>query len=271
MLIWGTGMRPKTTLTSIAFLLTALCAFVISYICAQQTEIKPPKSMGRDEYSILPNKDALVWMSLGQQEFLADLIWIRALQYNNLKNEAHLAENFADAMIALDPDFKAVYRWVAVAAVFSEDISAESVERANHYLSLGAKQFPLDPYYDYSIAINNISYYPETTPEKEAELRSDAITHLQLAMQKPNADPDITMLISGLLNDDDVSAKVKFLQQAVMTEENPETKRALQTRLILLSESSGSSGLILSAKSSQYHRDHYEYLPPMLDFMVSAD
>ncbi|MBR4986313.1 MAG: hypothetical protein IKY83_11320 [Proteobacteria bacterium] len=264
-------MSITQRMTSFVFLFTALCAFVISYVCASQTELKAPRNMGADEYSVLPNKDALVWMSLGQQEFLADLIWIRALQYNNLKNEAHLAENFADAMIALDPQFKAVYRWVATAAVFSEDISAAGVERANHYLALGAQQFPLDPYYDYSIAINNISYYPETTPEKEAELRSEAITHLQIAMQKPDADPDITMLISGLLNDDDVSAKVRFLQQAVMTEENPETKRALQTRLILLSESSGSSALMISAKSSQYHRDHYEYLPPMLDFMLSAE
>ena len=258
-------MRQQT----IVFVLVAIAACIASYYCGKQTEIKAPKSMGDKEYSVLPNKDALVWMSLGQQEFLADLIWVRALQYNNLKNEAHIAENFADAIIALDPDFKAVYRWAAVAAVFSENISAQSVERSNYYLALGAKRFPTDPYYDYSIALNNISYYPKTTPEKEAELRSDAITHLQLAMQKPNADPGIMMLISGLLNED-VSAKVLFLQQAVLTEEDPVMKRNLQTRLILLSENSDTSALILSAKRDQWHRDHHEYLPVMLDFLLSA-
>ena len=247
----------------------AVCAFVISYYCGQQTQISAPRNMGDKEYSVLPNKDALVWMSLGQREFLADMIWIRALQYNNLKNEAHIAENFADAIIALDPDFKAVYRWAAVTSVFSDNISENSVKMANHYLALGAERFPLDPYYDYSIAINNISYFPKSTPEIEAERRSDAIRHLQQAMQKPGADSNITMLISGLLNDDDVSLKVQFLQQAVLTEDNPETKKNLQTRLILLSESSQNASLILSAKRDQWHRDHHEYLPVMLDFMLN--
>lgn len=227
--------------------------------------------MGSQEFSVLPNKEALLWMSLGQQEFLADMIWIRALQYNNLKNEAHLAENFADAIIALDPDFKAVYRWAAIASVFSDDISEKSVETANHYLELGAQRFPLDPYYDYSIAINDISYFPKSTPEKEAQHRSDAIKHLQQAMQKPGADNDISMLISGLLNNDEVSAKVQFLQQAVLTEQDPETKKKLQTRLILLSESSESSALVLSAKREQWHREHHPYLPIMLDFMLNQN
>ncbi|MBQ9396346.1 MAG: hypothetical protein IJU23_12660 [Proteobacteria bacterium] len=257
--------------TQLIFLLTAVVAFIASYFCCKQTSLTVPKSMGADEYSVLPNKNALVWMSLGQREFLADLIWIRALQYNNLKNEAHLAENFADAMIELDPQFKAAYRWAAIMAVFTDNITEQSVKKANEYLALGAKQFPLDPYYDYSIAINDVSYYPASTPEIEAERRSDAVTHLQLAMQKPGADKDIPLLISGLLNDDEVSVKVHFLQQAMLTENDPETKKNLQTRLIVLSESAGSSALLLAAKREQWHREHHEYLPIMLDFLISAD
>lgn len=263
--------KEKRQYTNLILLAIALVAFVIAHFCGQQTKIETPKDMGADEYSVLPNPNALIWMSMGQREFLADLIWIRALQYNNLRNEAHIAENFADAMIALDPNFKAVYKWAAVAAVFSEGISVRSVETANHYLRLGSKQFPLDPYYDYTIAINNISYYPTDDPQKEAELRSEAITYLQSALQKPGADPDINMLISGLLNDDDVSMKIQFLQQAILTEQDPTTKRNLQTRLVLLSESSDASGLILAAKRDQWHRDHHEYLPLMLDFMIAGE
>ncbi|MBO5753835.1 MAG: hypothetical protein J6S69_09165 [Proteobacteria bacterium] len=257
--------------TALILLTIALIAFICAHICEQQTQIEPPKNMGADEYSILPNPNALIWMSMGQQEFLADLIWVRALQYNNLKNEAHIAENFADAMLALDPDFKAVYQWAAVASLFSENISVRSVETSNHYLRLGSKRFPLDPYYDYTIAINNISYYPEDGPRSEDERRSEAITYLQSAMQKPGADPNISMLISGLLNDDDISMKIQFLQQAVLTEQDPAIKRNLQTRLILLSESSDASGLILAAKRDQWHRDHHEYLPLMLDFMIAGE
>ncbi len=250
----------------------ALLAFVVAYISGQKTKIEAPKNMGASEFSVLPNEKALIWMSLGQREFLADLIWIRALQYNNLKNEAHLAEHFADAIIALDPDFKAVYKWASVAAIFSEGMTAKSVKKANEYLALGAKQFPLDPYYDYSIALNDISYYPDDTPEERAILRRRAIKHLQIAQQKPGADPSITMLISGLLSDnDDQTAKIQFLQQAILTETNPETKQQLQTRLIMISESSGSSALMLSQRRDQWQREHHPYLPLMLDYLLSSE
>ena len=260
----------KNTTTPI-FLAIAVLSFVISYYCCQQTELKAPKEMGDKAYSILPNKDALVWMSLGQREFVADLIWVRSLQYNTLHDDAHLVENFADAIIALDPDFKSIYRWAAVSTVFSSKITAHNVDAANHYLELGSKRFPLDPYYDYSIAINLISYYPKTTPEVDAEHRSQAISHLQLAMQKPNADPNISFLITGLLSESGDAAKIAFIQQALLTETDPEIKKNLQTRLILLSETSDTSALMVSAKRDQWQREHHEYLPTMLDFMISSE
>ena len=252
-------------------MLTAIAAFVGASVCNQQTKLELPKDMGAEEFSVLPNKDALVVMSMGQQEFLADLIWIRALQYNSMKNEAHLVENFADAIIALDPNFKAVYQWASVSCIFVNDLTPAQVEKANHYLDLGAKQFPMDYYYDYSIAINNISFYPHPTKEKEKELRAQAIERLQVAMLKPNADPNISMLISGMLNDDDTSAKIEFLQKAVLTESDPVTRNAIQKRLVLLSNSANASYLVLAAKREQYHRDHYHYLPPMLAFMLSSE
>lgn len=265
-------MSSKHRYTTVIFLAIALMAFVVAHVSGQETKLEPPKNMGAEEYSVLPNENALLWMSLGQREFVADLIWIRALQYNDLRNEAHLAEHFADAIIALDPNFKAVYRWASVAALFSDGMTADSVKKANAYLALGAKQFPLDPYYDYSIAINDISYYPDDTPEKREFLRREAVKHLQIAMQKPGADPQITMLISGLLsNDDDQSAKIGFLQQAILTEADPETKQHLQTRLIMLSDSSGESSLMLIQRRDQWQRMHHPYLPIMLDYMISSE
>lgn len=249
----------------------AVLSFAFAHICCEATQIESPKDMGAEEYSVLPNEKALVWLSFGQEEFLADLIWIRALQYNNLKNEAHLAEHFADAILYLDPNFKAVYRWAAVTCAFSNHGTPEALERANSYLERGAKRFPLDPYYDYSIAINKMSS-PDSDLARRAENRKEAITHLQLAMQKPGADPNISMLISGLMgDDDDVSQKIAFLQQAVLTERDPETKKNLQTRLVLLSQSSDTPVLVLSEKRDQWQREHHPWLPIMLDYMVSGN
>ena len=140
-----TKVSKKINYTNLIFLAVAIVAFFIAHYCNTHTQLEKVGYMGAEEYSVLPNKEALVWMSLGQQEFLADLIWIRALQYNNIKNEAHMVENFADAIIALDPMFKAVYRWAAVSCVFTSIVTNEKVDHANEYLRMGAKLFPMDP------------------------------------------------------------------------------------------------------------------------------
>lgn len=254
----------------ILVVLGALLLF-LAHWSKEMTALAEPTHLGADEFSVLPNKAALKWMSLGHEETLADLIWIRALQYNNLKNEAQLAESFADAIIELDPDFEPVYRWVAVKAVFSDNISAAAVQRAIDYLTLGAERFPEKSYYHYNIATNYMSYYPSENAEEDAELRKKAIYHLQQAMQKPDAEPMISMLISGLLNRDESSAKIKFLQQAVLTENDPQTKRYLQTRLVLLSDNQSAPLLMLNAKRDQWQQEHHPYLPIMLDYLVSYD
>ncbi len=259
----------RTHLFTFCALAIALVAFIISHFCSEQTHLELPKSMGAQEFSVLPNQTALNIMSLGYKPFVADLIWIRALQYNNLKNEAHLAEMFADAIISLDPEFEPVYRYAAVNAVFSEDISAESVERANHYLQLGLERFTTKAYYPYTIAMNYISYYPVDGPMPKAERRKKAIFYLQQAMQKNDAQKDISMLISGLLNDDSSSAKIKFLQQAVLTENDPQIKRFLQTRLILMTRDAGDSATILNARKDAWRQKHHSYLPNMLDYLIS--
>lgn len=260
-----------TCLFTFVALFIALMAFIVSHICSKQTHLDLPKSMGAEEYSVLPNQKALNIMSLGYKPFVADLIWIRALQYNNLKNEAHLAEMFADAIISLDPEFEPVYRYAAVNAVFSEDISASSVERANHYLMLGSERFPAKAYYPYTIAMNYMSYYPVDGPMPKSERRKKTIYYLQQAMQKADAQKDISMLISGLLNDETSSAKIKFLQQAVLTENDPQTKRFLQTRLILMTRDAGDNSTILNARKDVWRQKHHSYLPNMLDYLVSYE
>ncbi len=263
-------VRHNSRLTFIA-LFIALVAFVIAHFCGSQTKIETPKSMGADEFSVLPNKNALQWMSLGYKEFVADLIWIRALQYNNLKNEAHLAEMFADAIISLDPEFEPVYRYAAINAVFSEDISVAGVERANHYLEMGSERFSSKSYYPYTLAMNYISYYPESGPMPAAERRQKAIYYLQQAMQKKDAPADISLLISGLLNKDESSAKIKFLQQAILTENDPKTKKYLQTRLILMTRDAGDEATLLNAKRDLWRQNHHNYLSTMLDYLISYE
>src|SRR5262245_31773564 len=70
----------------------------------------------------LPPPDWLPVLALHYDAALADLIWIRSLLYFGEelvhRGEVRYLYQHADAMIALDPKFRAVYHWIAVAALY---------------------------------------------------------------------------------------------------------------------------------------------------------
>jgi len=97
----------------------------------------------------LPPPEWLQVMSLGHQRALADLIWLRALVYfgDEFANQGAVKHvfNYGESMLALDPDFRRVYRWVGVAGVYAPaGISTEFIRRSIDVLRHGAERFPSD-------------------------------------------------------------------------------------------------------------------------------
>ena len=97
----------------------------------------------------LPPPDWLEVMSLGYRRALADLVWLRALIYfgDEFVNEGTVRHVFkyGDAMLKLDPDFRRVYRWVGVAAVYTpKGSSNEFIQRSIEVLKRGSERFTND-------------------------------------------------------------------------------------------------------------------------------
>ncbi|MFK7989340.1 MAG: hypothetical protein AB8I08_25200 [Sandaracinaceae bacterium] len=97
----------------------------------------------------LPPADALRWFSLGYDEALADLIWMRALVYFGQEFEHHgnveHVFGYAEAMVALDPRFLAVYRWVGVAGLYRpEEVTPRDIRRSIDFMKRGQRLFPED-------------------------------------------------------------------------------------------------------------------------------
>jgi len=97
----------------------------------------------------LPPPEWLQVMSLGHRHALADLIWLRALIYFGEEFEHRGAVkhvfNYGESMLALDPDFQRVYRWIGVAGVYTPTGSPrEFIERAIAVLRRGVERFPDD-------------------------------------------------------------------------------------------------------------------------------
>ncbi|MBW2225482.1 MAG: hypothetical protein JRF54_15040 [Deltaproteobacteria bacterium] len=97
----------------------------------------------------LPPPKWLQVMSLGHRRAVADLIWLRALIYfgDEFVNRGAVKHvfHYGEAMLALDPDFRRVYRWIGVAGVYTPTGSPpEFVERAIDVLRRGVERFPND-------------------------------------------------------------------------------------------------------------------------------
>ncbi len=97
----------------------------------------------------LPPPTYLVPASLGYREALANLIWSKALIY--FGDELHRNRSvknlyrYTDAMLALDPYFKRVYRWVGSAAIYrTGHVSNADAQKAIEYLEEGVRLFPDD-------------------------------------------------------------------------------------------------------------------------------
>jgi tetratricopeptide (TPR) repeat protein len=97
----------------------------------------------------LPPADWLPVLSLGWNEAAADLLWMRALVYfgEEFRHGGGLSHvfNYADAIVALDPQFLAVYRWMGMAALYRPvAITTDDVERAVAFMQRGEELFPED-------------------------------------------------------------------------------------------------------------------------------
>ncbi len=107
----------------------------------------------------LPPTEWLPVFSLGWDAALADLVWLRALVYfgDEFRHGGavrHVFE-YTEAMLALDPDFQAVYRWIGVAGLYRpQAVAPEDMERAIGLMERGVERFPEDGDLAWSLGAN---------------------------------------------------------------------------------------------------------------------
>jgi len=221
---------------------------------------------------MIPSTNTLRVLSLGYENFMADMIWVRLLQFHQTgQNRSHLP-HYIDAVIELDPEFKAAYRWGATAMLFSGGrTSRENVLASNRYLLAGMEQFPDDYYYPYTLGLNWAFYYPARNEKEERAKIRRAVEYLHIAMQKPDVPRGTALLIAGLLRyQEDPGTIIDFLEQAYATEPDPEVRRKIEGRL---NRMIGANRRRLF-ESQRLRRERwleqngFDYLPPGLAFHV---
>ena len=147
------------------------------------------ESQTYEDVYYLPPAEWLPVLSLGYRTAGADLLWCRSLVYFGeefiRKGTVRHLFNYANAIIALDPDFKSVYPWVAMAAMYrAGDFDLKEAMHAADYLRTAVKRWPDDGKLAWELgSMLKFEIYPYVAndPALRDKISEEAAQHLSTA------------------------------------------------------------------------------------------
>jgi hypothetical protein len=227
----------------------------------------------------LPPPTWLQVMSLGYRRALAQFIWRSALIYfgDEFENRGAVKHvfNYGDAMLALDPDFKRVYRWVGVAGVYTPTGSPpEFIERAIDVLRRGVERFPDDGRLAWdagaTIAYELLPNLPKSDPRRE-RLSAEANDYM-LAAARLGAGPPWLVLTNAtaLRKLGEKDRELRHLEEMYAIVRDPRVKAQIEVRLAQLrSEAYAEAFRRANEEFEERRRKEFPYLPSTLYFFVA--
>ncbi|HET8936444.1 MAG TPA: hypothetical protein VFN67_23530 [Polyangiales bacterium] len=227
----------------------------------------------------LPPSDSLVVGSLGHREALADLLWMKALVYygDELIHRGGVKHlfNYGDAILALDPDFVRVYRWIASSAIYrTGDVKVEDIQTAIRYLEVAARRFPEDGELAWDLGAN---YTYELAPQLKdpadrAAARRKGLDYLEAAAMRRAGPPWLVLQTSGELNALGRSEQaIHHLEDAYAIASDPYIKNQIELRLGQLRSQTYAEGLRRTAEELEAARQRdFPYVDATLYLLIGA-
>jgi tetratricopeptide (TPR) repeat protein len=129
----------------------------------------------RDDIYYLPPKKWLRPLSLGYNEALRSLLWVKSLIYFGEQVEIggshRWLKNYIEAMIELDPYFNKIYHWAGLVTIYHVGlITHEDVKLSIYFLKKGLRYFPNDGDLEYTLGCNYLFELPRfLRTERERE------------------------------------------------------------------------------------------------------
>lgn len=187
---WGQDARRRSQLVIL------LCAIWLAFFGAQWFRVQKVVAGGQRalgitaENTYLPPGPVLRIVSLGNQSFLGDLIYIQATHYfiRHLVTDSQLPwlDLYLEAIWSLDANNHSSYRWGSQVVKFGQRIDREVSERANRFARLGLAVSPNDPWLFHEIAFN-LRYAMDPRDEAESTyFRELSVRYLEIAYTFPN-------------------------------------------------------------------------------------
>ena len=230
------------------------------------------KSQRYEDIYYLPPPGWLPVMSFGFQAAVADLIWCRSLVYFGQelvkKGQIEHIFDYADAIIALDPSFRAPYRWVAVGAVYRPvAFTDEEGLRAASYLERALARWPSDGelHWDYGSLLRFELAPVVKDPAQRKTLLEKAAPHLATAARLGAGPPWLALNSSSLLEQlGRTEQAVRHLEEVYAITRDEAMREQIAERIGQLRSQTYVAAI--RAANQEFARQHMRFLP-----YVSAD
>jgi hypothetical protein len=252
-------MRRVTWIGSV--LLVLLSAAVCEW-CRARAQRYYGSTQEYEAVYYLPPSTYLIPGSLGYRAALADLIWMKALIYygeelGHRGDVKHLY-SYGDAMLALDPDFKRVYTWLANCALYrTGEITVNDAYAAIRYLETAARRFPNDGEIAWQLGAN---YTYELAPmleqrEQREAARRKGLDYLEAAVMR-RAGPEWLVLqtasqLSALGRNE---SAIRHLEDVYATASDPNIKATIEHQLATLRGQGYAEAMRRSAQELEANR-----------------
>ncbi len=257
-------------------LLTASLLWAASALRAEAHERREAAQTYEAAY-YLPPRDSLRVFSLGFDEAAADLIWLRALVYfgDEFVYEGSAADvfDYAEAMLALNPEFEAVYRWIGIAGLYRPvGVTADEVERAVAIMEEGVERFPDNGQLAWDLGAALAFELPPLLeePADRDEARSRAMPHLLRAVRLGSAPQWMALANSSMLTQlGRTEQAARHLEEMYGYVDDPDMRASIAERIAVLREQARADLLVATMNELEDRRQRsFPYLPMDLFLLV---
>ncbi|MET0385434.1 MAG: hypothetical protein ABW321_05720 [Polyangiales bacterium] len=256
--------------------LGALAAFGCDAFRSRAQEQFAASQTYEDVYYLPPN-DYLVAGSLGYRAALADLIWMKALIYygEELSHRGPVAHlyRYGDALLALDPDWKRVYRWIASCALYrTGTVGIDDARSAIRYLEVAARRFPDDGELAWDLGANYTHELAPmlTDPAEREEARRKGLEYLEAAALRNAGPPWLALQTASALSALGRNEQaIQHLEDVYATTSDPAVRGDIERRLAALRSQAYAEALRRSSDELEAaRRRDFPYLDTTLYLLV---
>lgn len=226
----------------------------------------------------LPPRAWLPVVSLGWDEALADLIWMRALVYYGdqfaHRGRVEFVHDYVEAMEELDPNFVAIYRWVGTAGLYRpQAITPADVERTLEIMERGAERHPDDGDLAWDIGAVLVFELPpmlEDVPGASDRARERGMPYLMTA-SRLGAAPEWAALSNAsiLARIGRTDQAARHLEEMYLATDDPATRERMEAAIRDLRQRTQAEAFLATIhEMEEDRRRHYPYLSPDLYILV---